>query len=200
MNKNKIIILTIIVLIIITGEFYLIIKGHQKGVVIPVENNIPIIQATTTKPITGTFDSKNSTFTIDGQTVTLKNGLLQIEAAHGSASKITTKYFGNESIGDLTGDGLADTAFLITQDTGGSGLFYYAVVAVKTSVGYKTTNAFLIGDRIAPQPTEINSSAKELYVNYVARKAGEPMTAQPSVASTLLLKVTPNGVLEGLMK
>ena len=90
-------------------------------------------------------------------------------------------------------------AFLVTQETGGSGIFYYAVVALKTANGYKTTNAFFIGDRIAPQTTEINTSAKELYVNFAERKPGEPMTAQPSQGATLYLKVTPAGVLEGLM-
>jgi hypothetical protein len=95
---------------------------------------------------------------------------------------------------------LPDTAFLVTQDRGGSGLFYFVVVALKTATGYTTTNAFLIGDRIAPQTTEINTSAQELYVNFAERNAGEPMTTKPSHGATLYLKVTADGVLEGLMK
>ena len=146
------------------------------------------------------FDGRNTSFTIDGAPVSLVNGVSEIPAAPGSASKITTRYFGNEATGDLNGDGMPDTAFLISQDTGGSGLFYYAVVAVKTTTGYKTTNAFLIGDRIAPQSTFIPLNSQELQVNFAERKPGEPMTAQPSVGATLLLKVTPAGVLEGLMK
>ena len=137
------------------------------------------------------FDGKNSTFTIDGQPVTLVNG---------TDSTNTTKYFGNEAEGDLNGDGLEDVAFLITQSPGGSGTFYYVVVALQTADGYQTTNAFLIGDRIAPQSTEIQADAKELHVNFAERKAGEPMTTQPSSGAVLLLKVTPAGVLEGLMK
>ena len=144
------------------------------------------------------FDGRNSSFTIDEQKIILKNGLSEIKIA-GSASKIITRYFGNEAYGDLNGDGLQDEAFLITQETGGSGIFYYVVVALKTTAGYKTINAFFIGDRIAPQTTQINSSAKELYVNFAERKPGEPMTAQPSQGATLYLKVTPAGVLEGLM-
>ncbi len=141
----------------------------------------------------------HSTFTIDGAAVTLVNGVSKVPAAPGSASMVTTRYFGNEATGDLNGDGLPDKAFLVSQDTGGSGLFYYVVVALKQVNGYKTTNAFLIGDRIAPQTTEINTSARELYVNFAERKAGEPMTTPPSVGATLYLKVTPAGVLEGLM-
>ncbi len=145
------------------------------------------------------FDGRNATFSIEGQSVTLANGISEKPAAPGSASKITTRYFGNEAKGDLNGDGLQDVAFLITEDSGGSGLFYYVVVALKTAEGYKTTNAFLVGDRIAPQTTEIHADSKELYVNFAKRKDSEPMTARPSVGTTLFLKVTPAGVLEGLM-
>lgn len=146
------------------------------------------------------FDGKNTTFTIDGQSVTLVNGVSEVLAAPGSASKTTTRYFGNEAVGDLTGDGISDTAFLVTQDSGGSGVFYYAVVAMKTTDGYKNTNAFFVGDRIAPQSNYIPKNSQELQVNYAERKPGEPMSAQPSVGAVLLLKVTPTGVLEGLMK
>jgi hypothetical protein len=137
---------------------------------------------------------------IDGKEVSLQNGISETEAAPGSASKIVTRYFGNEAEGDLTGDGKPDRAFLITQETGGSGLFYYAVVAVRTDFGYKNTNAFFIGDRIAPQSTYIPKNSRELQVNYAERRKGEPMTAQPSQGAVVLLKVTPAGVLEGLMK
>jgi hypothetical protein len=146
------------------------------------------------------FDGKNTSFVIDGKEVTLVNGVSEVEAAPGSASKSTTTYFGNEITGDLTGDGVPDTAFLVTHSTGGSGLFYYAVVAMKTENGYKNTNAFLIGDRIAPQPMYISGGTTELHVNFAQRKPGEPMTAQPSQGAVTLLKVTPDGVLEGLMK
>lgn len=154
----------------------------------------------TQEPTHTAFDAKNSVFNIHNTTVRLVDGVTQSAAAPGSASKITTRYFGNEATGDLNGDGLSDIAFLVTQDTGGSGLFYYAVVAFQTTNGYQTTNAFLIGDRIAPQSTEIHSDSKELHINFAERKAGEPMSTPPSVGAVLLLKVTPSGVLEGLMQ
>lgn len=143
-------------------------------------------------------DFKNATYNIDGNEVTLVNGEAETETAPNSASKMTTWYFGNEAVGDLNGDDKEDTAFLLAQDSGGSGLFYYAVVALKYDDGYKMTNTFFVGDRIAPQSTEIIS--RELRVNFAERKAGEPMTANPSVGATLLLKVTRDGVLEGLMR
>ena len=144
------------------------------------------------------FDARNSRFSLDGQTVALKDGLSQVPAAPGSASLVTTRYLGKTARGDLTGDGRKDLAFLVTRDGGGSGQFYYVVAAINGANGYRTTNAFLIGDRIDPQSLRIGSN--ELQVNFMGRERDEPMTATPSRASVLLLKVTPNGVLEGLMK
>jgi hypothetical protein len=144
------------------------------------------------------FDTKNSSFIIDSQTIKLNNGKYETYSSPSSNSKNITTYFGNEAEGDLNGDGLKDIAFLVTQDTGGSGLFYYVVVALKSDSGYRTTNAFFIGDRIAPQSTEIKSG--ELHVNYAERRPGQPMSSQPDQGAVLLLKVNSKGVLEGLMK
>lgn len=146
------------------------------------------------------FDPKNATYDVDGQSVTLINGVSEVLSAPGSSSKTTTRYFGNEAYGDADGDSDRDAAFLITQDGGGTGLFYYVVVVLCTPAGYKLTNTFFVGDRIAPQSTEIHEDSKELHVNFAERMKGEPMSTKPSVGAVLLLKVTPEGVLEGLMK
>jgi hypothetical protein len=146
-----------------------------------------------------TFDGRNVSFTVDGKFITLVNGVSETPIANSSA-RTTTRYFGYEAEGDLDGDGLADHAFLVTQDAGGSGTFYYVVVALKNNEGYTTTNAFFIGDRITPESIEIRSDTRDLRVYYTGRKRGEPMTTPPSEGKVLLLKVTPSGVLEGLMK
>ncbi|HNB36631.1 MAG TPA: hypothetical protein PK414_10455, partial [Anaerolineales bacterium] len=80
-------------------------------------------------------DYKNATYLIEGSFVTLSDGFFEAEIAPGSASKITTRYFGNEAFGDLNSDGKADAAFLLTQTTGGSGTFFYLVVALQTTSG-----------------------------------------------------------------
>mgnify|MGYP000485157972 CR=1 FL=1 len=204
-QKNLItstLVLVILIILVVLGvsiRNFLTQEAAQNAVA-PTSIEQPVQKSASTTQTTQAFDPKNSTFTIDGQSVTLINGISEVSAAPGSASKITTKYFGNEAYGDLNGDGRSDMAYLISQNSGGSGTFYYVVVALQNKDGYKTTNAFLVGDRISPQPTEIHSDSKELYVNFAERKAGEPMSAQPSVGATLLLKITPQGVLEGLMK
>ena len=154
------------------------------------------------RPLAGfaVFDPQNATYEIGGAHVVLKNGNAEAPAAPGSASKISTRYFGNVAEGDLNGDGAPDMAFLITQETCGSGLFYYVVAALADPSGYKATPAFYVGDRIAPQSTEIDANLRELRINYSERKPDEPMATQPSVGTTLYLKVTPAGLLEGIMK
>lgn len=135
----------------------------------------------------GASDYKSATFLIEGEEVTLVNGKAESDppagGAPGSASKTITQYFGNEAKGDINDDGIPDLAFLLTQTRGGSGTFYYVVVALQTPAGgYTGTNAILLGDRIAPQPIEIRHTI--VIANYADRKPGEPMTTQPSVGTS----------------
>lgn len=116
-------------------------------------------------------DFKNATYIIDGKSITLSNGTAV-------AGGVTTKIFGNEAVGDLNKDGIPDVAFLVTQSGSGSGTFYYVVAALKSNNGYRGTNGILIGDRIAPQQTDIDKS--EVIVNFADRLPNEPMTATPS--------------------
>lgn len=134
----------------------------------------------------GTFDPKNGTYSIDGQSVTLKNGVSEVEAAHGSASKIITRYFGNEVKHDFDKDGREDSAFLITQETGGSGTFFYVVAALNTANGIVGSHALFLGDRIAPQTTEMGKG-DVIVVNYADRKPNESFAVRPSVGKSIWL-------------
>jgi hypothetical protein len=140
------------------------------------------------------LDPKNCTYDIGGERITLKNGYSEKEIVPGSASTQITQYFGNQVLADFNGDGVKDTAFLLTQSSGGSGTFYYAVVALSSKNGCKGTNAVLLGDRIAPQTTEFNNG--EIIVNYADRKPNEPMTATPSVGVSKYLEVKDNSLVE----
>ena len=143
----------------------------------------------------GGSDYKNATYLIDGKPVTLVDGVSEVETAPGSASKTVTKYFGNEAKGDLNGDGTPDLAFLLTQEGGGSGTFYYVVAALQSADGtYTGTNGVLLGDRIAPQTTEYRDG--EVIVNYAERAVGEPMSTAPSIGVSKYLKVTGDTLVE----
>ncbi len=139
------------------------------------------------EPVSGAATPKDATYRIDGQAVTLINGSAEASAAPGSASKIVTRYFGNDATGDINGDGIEDTAFLLTQNSGGSGTFYYVVGAIKTAGGYTGTDAVLLGDRIAPQSTQIKDGL--VTVNYADRNPGEDFATQPSLGKTIVLKL-----------
>lgn len=187
MKRNILIGVVVTIILLIAGFFVLndYIYQQKQG-------------SAATPPKAQAGNLRNQTYVIEGKAITLMDGHSVVEAAPGSASKVETEYFGNEAIGDVNADGKDDVVFLLSQSTGGTGLFYYAVAALKSENGYTMTNAFLVGDRIAPQTTEIYSG--EIHVNFAERNKGESMTTPPSVGATLLLKVTPQGVLEGLMK
>lgn len=132
---------------------------------------------------------KDATYKVEGKSVTLKNGISEV-SIQDSSSKVITRYFGNHVEYDFDKDGRQDIAFLLTQNTGGSGTFYYAVVALNKESGYVGGDATIIGDRIAPQTTEINDRGF-IVVNYADRKYGESFAVPPSVGKTLWLKFDP---------
>ncbi|MEK7649839.1 MAG: hypothetical protein AAB367_02690 [Patescibacteria group bacterium] len=132
------------------------------------------------------FDYKNSRFLIDGKFVTLKDGVSEVPVAPGSATMVTTRYFGNSVEADVDGDGDTDMVFLVTHNPGGSGTFYYAVGAIKEEGGWRGTPGVLLGDRIAPQTTEFRD--ERVIVNYAVRRPTEPMTTSPSVGKSMYLE------------
>lgn len=91
--------------------------------------------------------------------------------------------FGEPVLGDLDSDGDEDQALYVVEQPGGSGSFYYAVLAINNAGEYKLTGKMFLGDRIAPQNIEIKEG-RAVY-NFAERRANEPMTTQPSVAKSI---------------
>lgn len=145
------------------------------------------------------MDHKDSSYIIEGQSVKLSDGFSEIESAPGSATKTTTLYFGNEIEHDLNNDGQKDTIFILTQERGGSGKFFYVVAALNTPEGYVGSHAFLLGDRIAPQSTSIDEGVTAqgttrenvIVVNFATRKADEPFTTMPTIGKSVWIKLDP---------
>jgi hypothetical protein len=128
----------------------------------------------------------NLVVTIGDRTFRMSNGFATQQAVPGSATQDTVRVIGEPALGDVNRDGRPDAALLIENDPGGSGRFYYAVLAVNESGSYRATNALLIGDRIAPLTVDF-LDLRFVY-NYLARRSGEPMTERPSVVKSLWIR------------
>ena len=135
-------------------------------------------------------DYKSATYTIAGVRVALKDGASRSEVLPRSATQRITRYFGDEVHKDLDGSGQEDVAFLVTQQTGGSGTFYYLVAALKRSRGYVGSNGFFLGDRIEPQEV-ISGPGTSVIVRYLDRAPGMAFTAPASVTRSARLELDP---------
>ncbi|WP_144436630.1 hypothetical protein [Lysobacter antibioticus] len=125
-------------------------------------------------------DAKNATYMIDGEPVTLIDGVEEKTIVPGSASKQVTRLTEHAFEMDLNDDGQKDQVFLLIQDSGGSGTFYYAAAALKTPQGYQGTNAVFIGDRITVQYFKADpEQSSQFWISYGDRQVGEPTADDP---------------------
>lgn len=128
------------------------------------------------------FDVLNMPYVVGGGTFTLQNGKAEKAYSSDSVTKNTLSIFGEPLYADLDNDGDEDAALWLVNNSGGSGTFYYAVLVINNGNTSFTTNALLLGDRIAPQTLELDNG--HALFNYAERKVGEPMTAQPSMGKS----------------
>lgn len=152
---------------------------------------VPICQFTTHMKCK---DAMNCEYAIDGKSIVLKNGEAKEEAAQGSAILETTKILEATTTGDFNRDGLGDVVVLLVQNAGGSGSFYYVAVVLGVKDGFRATNAILIGDRVAPQTTEVHDGT--IVVNYEERYPWESFAVSPSVSRSRYFLVENDGLKE----
>jgi hypothetical protein len=186
MNTNKAIVLILLIMVSVVVLYLASQEGERP------QEEVAIV----------TNDHLDATYLIEGVPVTLTDGVSEVEAALGSALQTLTRYFGNELRADLNGDGREDVAFVLTQESGGSGTFFYAVAALNTESGYVGSDGYLLGDRIAPQSTDMSTNARHENVvvfNYADRLPDEPMTATPSVGKSAFLKLDPQSMQWGVV-
>lgn len=185
MKHMKYILLFVSLLLLVGGFWVLQDDDYQ-------EEQVPLVS-----------DYKNIEYIIDGVPIMLKDGLAETEAVGGSSFKTITRYFGNELKTDLDGDGREDVVFLVTQETGGSGTFFYALAALNSESGYRGSDGYYLGDRIAPQTTNLSPNPQHKYVvvvNYADRLPEEPMTTSPSHGRSAYLKLDPASMMWGIVE
>ncbi len=127
----------------------------------------------------------NATYTIEERKVHLIDGRAEVQAAPGSAVKITTVVFGKPVCGDLDGDGRNDAALFLVHNPGGSGTFYYVAAAIAKNGIYQGTNAVLLGDRIDPRTIQIRKGV--IVADYADRRSDQSMVTPPSIRKTMYL-------------
>ena len=187
-----IIIITLIILGIVSYFRYEV----RTRILHETKNALPIKKLATTSSSVNNNDVgyKDSTYMLDGQLIRLINGQAENEIIAGSDAKVITSYFGNEVKGDFNVDGREDIAFLLSQQTAGTGIFFYLVVALNTPTGYVGSHGYFIGDRIAPQSTQLGEGSS-IIVNYADRVPGEPFTTDPTVGKSIKLILDPESMV-----
>lgn len=196
MKKTIFIWLAVFIFLIILGSV-LVLAGIFKPAVRSAYDNseinsqLPISNENEKGPQLSVSDPlkslKNLPYTIDGETIVLQDGTASTVKALGDGSATITNYFGNEAQGDINGDGRDDYAFLLEQSPAGSGNFYYLAAVLNGENSLQVLNTVFLGDRIAPQSTEIKNG--EIIVSYADRKPGEPMSTAPSVGVSNYFKL-----------
>ncbi len=133
----------------------------------------------------GAADPLSARYTIEGQEIALTDGRHEMQAAPGSATRITTAVFDTPVYGDLDGDGDDDVTLFLVYQPGGSGTFYYVAAALNEDDNYVGTNAVLLGDRIAPQTLSLRNGV--VITTYADRRLEESMTTPPTIAKSTYL-------------
>jgi hypothetical protein len=126
-------------------------------------------------------DAANASYVIEKSSITLANGRAETPVAPGSAAKAVTTLT-QKAVGDIDGDGRDDVAVVLIHEPGGSGSFTYVAVVLNATTGAKTTNALLIGDRVAGPAVRLDG--KTVVIDYLDRRAGEAFSVAPSVPTT----------------
>jgi hypothetical protein len=99
------------------------------------------------------------------QPVTLTDG--QYEGppfVEGGASRPTVTFIEPYALGDLDGDGAADAAVLLVENSGGSGSFVYLAAVLDRGGSPDNVATALLGDRLQPQSLAITKGRIDLQV------------------------------------
>lgn len=131
---------------------------------------------------------------VSQKTVRLVNG--KYEAGSGADYLLATMLADPIALGDINGDGLADAAVILGENTGGSGVFESLVVVLNQGGVPAQWADTRLGDRV-----KVNSMAiqgQQVVMNLLVSGPNDPMCC-PSLAETQAYRLTKGGLfLTGL--
>ncbi|HEX6061517.1 MAG TPA: serine hydrolase [Candidatus Limnocylindria bacterium] len=104
----------------------------------------------------------------------LRNGVYDVEAAPGSASRIIVRLADMAAFGDVDGDGDADGAAILTGSGGGTGTFVELAYVRDDDGAARPLATTLLGDRILVR--EVRITDHRIVVRLRARGATDPLT------------------------
>lgn len=127
----------------------------------------------------------NAIVNIDGEEIALSGGFSDVALSNpeDASTHVVTTLTPFVARGDINHDGAQDAIGIVTQTTGGSGVFFYVVPVVRTLNGTQSGAAHLVGDRVKIQNIVIKENIITVY--YLDRSQDEPFSTPPSVAKTL---------------
>lgn len=155
------------------------------------KNNVKLRSNTNSYIKTINNGYKNINYTIDGDNITLVDGKAETSIPD-SSMKIVTEYFDLEKFTDLNGDGRDDVVFVLSQETGGTGVFYYLVAALNTDNGWIGSRAYFIGDRVIPKSLVVSDNIISL--NYLDRNNDQSFAEEPSINKNILVSFNVNNL------
>ncbi|HVQ33935.1 MAG TPA: hypothetical protein VMS49_08340 [Lysobacter sp.] len=119
-----------------------------------------------------------ATYTLDDEPITLKDGRAERRAAQDSVSVERFSVLeGSPVTGDLDGNGTEDVAFVLVEETDGSGTFSYAVAALQDQGQVRGSSALFLGDRIGKPTLAIRDGL--IHATFLDRPDGVPFTQPP---------------------
>jgi heat shock protein HslJ len=124
-------------------------------------------------------DPAYASYRLGADSVALVDGIADVPAAPASSSRIRTQILGEPAVADLDGDGNDDAVVVLTQQTGGTGTFFYLAAAVATPQGLAGTQGVLLGDRIALDSVSVLDG--RITVRYRTRAANQSFAEAPAI-------------------
>lgn len=134
------------------------------------------------------IDPYNYSYLIEKEKVTLRNGHAR-EIIPGTTAVIITEIIHRPVYADLTGDGVKEAVSIVLQHTGGSGTFYYLVVAG----GDRPIESHFLGDRINISSVKIKNDT--ITVEYLDRADAQPMATRPSFKTSVEFRLLDNALV-----
>ena len=128
------------------------------------------------------IDPRNHSYLVEKEKVTLRDGHAR-KTIPGTTAVIISEIIRRPVYADLTADGSKEAVSIVRQHTGGSGTFYYLVVAARD----RLIESYFLGDRIKIVSVKVVEDM--IKVEYLDRTIRQPMATKPSLRARMDFKL-----------